>query len=136
MNVSIKDIKNSEELNSETITLINPSTKEVIYTVWFRTFRSTGQVIFSGVYSVCALPSGNKSVKAVFPLTKGNATVIISPSVGDKGELILDSSGRKFGDPGFYFVLRDSKGAIWWLNHRLVKVLLRTILKVYGTNGY
>ncbi|MGO4708012.1 hypothetical protein AB4Y90_02625 [Chryseobacterium sp. 2TAF14] len=35
------------------------------------------------------------------------------PSVGKNGELILDSSGKKFGDAGFYFLLRDSKGEYW-----------------------
>ncbi|HMR58788.1 MAG TPA: hypothetical protein PKC10_15800, partial [Cyclobacteriaceae bacterium] len=42
-----------------------------------------------------------------------NATVILKPSIGEKNELILDSSGRKFGDAGFYFLLNDSKGNYW-----------------------
>jgi len=59
------------------------------------------------------LPSGITCVKAIFPLPKGNATVILKPSVGEKNELILDSSGNKFGDAGFYFLLNDSKGNCW-----------------------
>jgi hypothetical protein len=73
----------------------------------------TGKVIFSGIYSVCTLPSGTSCVKAVFPLPKGNATVMMSPTVGQNGELILDSTGKKFADPGFYFLLSDSKGKTW-----------------------
>jgi len=37
----------------------------------------------------------------------------MSPSVGQDGELHLYSSGKKFGDPGFYFLLEDSKGDLW-----------------------
>ncbi|WP_445432176.1 hypothetical protein [Chryseobacterium indoltheticum] len=59
------------------------------------------------------MPSGKTCVKAVFPLPNGNATVLMIPSVGENGELILDSSGKKFGDAGFYFLLKDSKGEYW-----------------------
>ena len=51
--------------------------------------------------------------KAIFPLPNGSATVILNPIVGEKGELILNSSGIKIGDSGFYFLLRDSKGDLW-----------------------
>ena len=39
--------------------------------------------------------------------------MILTPSVGKNGELILDSSGQRIGDSGFYFLLRDSKGQLW-----------------------
>lgn len=113
LNIPIQNIQGSKAINSEVITLSCPDSKEVKYTIWFRTFKSNGQVIFSGIYSACTLPSGKSCVKAVFPLPKGNATVIMSPSVGENGELILDSSGSKFGDTGFYFLLKDSKGGYW-----------------------
>ena len=59
------------------------------------------------------LPSGITCIKAIFPLPKGSATVILKPSVGLNNELILDSSGKKFGDAGFYFLLNDAKGNFW-----------------------
>lgn len=108
-----KSLKNAESLKSEIITLLDPQTNEVKYTIWFRTFKSTGQVVYSGVYSTCKLPSGKTCVKAVFPLPNGNATVIMTPSVQKNGALTLDSSGKKFGDAGFYFLLNDSKGNYW-----------------------
>ena len=37
----------------------------------------------------------------------------MSASVGKNGELILDASGKRFGDAGFYFLLNDSKGNYW-----------------------
>ncbi len=113
LNIPTHIIKNSETINSEIITLSDPKSKEVKYTIWFRTFKSTGKVLYSGVYSLCTLPSGKTCVKAVFPLPQGNATVIMSPRVGANGELQLHSSGKKFGDPGFYFLLNDSQGDFW-----------------------
>lgn len=73
----------------------------------------TGKVIYSGIYTTCTLPSKITCIKAIFPLPKGNATVILKPTVGERNELSLDSSGTKFGDAGFYFLLNDSKGNYW-----------------------
>src|SRR5690606_11119510 len=61
----------------------------------------------------CTLPSGQTCVKAVFPLPNGNATVLMIPEVCANGDLALESTGRRFGDAGFYFLLRDSKGELW-----------------------
>lgn len=113
LNIPTSNLEKSNQINSEIITLKEPKSGEVRYTIWYRTFISTGQVLYSGVYSTCMLPSGQICIKAVFPLPKGNATVIMSPSVGPNGELRLDSAGKKFGDPGFYFLLNDSKGDYW-----------------------
>mgnify|MGYP003630411428 CR=1 FL=1 len=113
LNIPTKNVKNSEAITSELITLSDPKTNQVKYTVWFRSFKSSGQVIYSGVYGTCILPSEEACIKAVFPLPKGNATVIMTPSVGENGELILNSSGKEFGDAGFYFTLIDSKGNYW-----------------------
>jgi len=113
LKVPTKNIKDTESIKSEIITLSDPESHEVKYTIWLRTLKSNGQVIYSGVYGTCKLPSGKTCIKAVFPLPNGNATVIMSPNVGENGELILDSSGKKFGDAGFYFLLNDSKGNYW-----------------------
>lgn len=113
LNIPTNNIQSSEKLTSEIIELVAKNTNEVKYTIWLRKFQSTGKVIYSGIYTTCLLPSGITCVKAIFPLPKGNATVILKPSVGEKNELILDSSGNKFGDAGFYFLLNDSKGNCW-----------------------
>lgn len=113
LNIPTKNIKIVEPIKSEIITLSDPKSNEVKYTIWFRTFQSNGQVLYSGVYSLCNLPSEKTCIKAVFPLPNGNATVIMLPSVGENGELILESSGKKIGDAGFYFLLNDSKGNYW-----------------------
>ncbi|WP_400190367.1 hypothetical protein [Hymenobacter sp. B81] len=113
LNIPSNRVEDSERINSELITLTDPGTGKVKYTVWYRTVKSTGQVLYSGVYSTCTLPSGQVCVKAVFPLPNGNATVLLSPSIGPDGGLRLASSGRQFGDPGFYFVLQDAHGTLW-----------------------
>jgi len=113
LNIPTRNVKDTETIKSEIITLSDPESNEVKYTVWLRRFTSTDQVLYSGIYGVCQLPSGKTCIKAVFPLPKGNATVIMTPRTGKNGELILDSSGKKFGDAGFYFVLHDSKGNYW-----------------------
>tara|TARA_R110002072_G_scaffold4240_1_gene29913 strand:- start:3833 stop:4735 length:903 start_codon:yes stop_codon:yes gene_type:complete len=113
LNVPIKNIKNSEALKSEIIHLLDPKTRAIKRTIWLRTFKSTGQVVYSGVYESCKIPSGQSCIKAIFPLPNGNATVILEPSIGINGELILKSSGKKFGDSGFYFLLNDSNGNLW-----------------------
>jgi hypothetical protein len=113
LNIPTSDINDPECIAHKVITLFDPESKRTKYTVWLRTLASTGRTIYSGVYGTCTLPSGKVCIKAVFPLPNGNATVIMSPSVGTGGELKLESMGVKFGDPGFYFLLNDSKGNLW-----------------------
>jgi len=113
LNVPIENIEDSESLKSDIIQLLDVTTKEVKRTIWLRSFKATGEVVYSGVYETCVIPSGQTCIKAIFPLPNGSATVILSPSVGKNGELILTSSGKKIGDSGFYFLLNDSKGNLW-----------------------
>ncbi|TCP21305.1 hypothetical protein EV195_1211 [Tenacibaculum skagerrakense] len=113
LNVPIENLEDASGLTNEIIKLVDSRTNEVKRTIWLRTFKSTGQVVYSGVYETCSLPNKQICIKAIFPLPNGNATVILTPSVGKNGELILDSSGQRIGDSGFYFLLRDSKGQLW-----------------------
>lgn len=113
LNVPIQSIEGSKELTSEIIHLLDSKTNEIKRTIWLRTFRLTSQVVYSGVYETCTIPSGQTCIKAIFPLPNGNATVILNPTVGKNGELILDSSGQRIGDSGFYFLLKDSNGKLW-----------------------
>ncbi|KYG74610.1 hypothetical protein EV198_0908 [Roseivirga ehrenbergii] len=113
LNVPIENLKDASGLTNEIIKLVDTKTNEVKRTIWLRTLKSTGQVVYSGVYETCSLPNKQICIKAIFPLPNGNATVILTPSVGRNGELILDSSGQRIGNSGFYFLLRDSKGQLW-----------------------
>ncbi|QNR23842.1 hypothetical protein [Croceimicrobium hydrocarbonivorans] len=113
LNVPIENLKDASGLTNEILKLVDIKTNDVKRTVWLRTFKSTGQMVYSGVYETCTLPNQQICIKAIFPLPNGSATVLLSPRVGENGELILDSSGKRIGDSGFYFLLRDSKGQLW-----------------------
>ncbi|CAM4155203.1 MULTISPECIES: hypothetical protein [Flavobacterium] len=113
LNLPLANSKNSKALKSEIIHLIDKKTKILKRTIWLRTFKDSERVVYSGIYEVCTIPNGNNCIKAIFPLPNGNATVILNPSVGKNGELVLKSSGMKIGDSGFYFLLNDSKGNLW-----------------------
>ncbi|MDH5397722.1 MAG: hypothetical protein OEX02_06235 [Cyclobacteriaceae bacterium] len=113
LNLPMGNNKNSTTLKSEIIHLVDKKTKELKRTIWLRTINNSEKVVYSGVYETCIIPDGQTCIKAVFPLPNGNATVILKPSVGKSGELILKSSGRKIGDSGFYFLLNDAKGNLW-----------------------
>ncbi len=113
LNIPTSNRKDPDAVSSEIITLRDRIFGEIQHTVWYRTIPSTQTVLYSGVYSTCKLHSGKTCIKAVFPLPNGNATVIMHPSVGEEGELRLESSGKRFGDAGFYFLLNDAKCRYW-----------------------
>ena len=113
LNIPMSNNKESTALKSEIIHLVNEKSKEVKRTIWLRTFKKSEQVVYSGIYETCTIPNGQNCIKAIFPLPNGSATVILNPTVTEKGELILNSSGRKIGDSGFYFLLKDSNGNLW-----------------------
>lgn len=113
LNLPLKNEKNAEGLTSEIIHLVDKQTKELKRTIWLRTFKKNNQVVYSGVYETCILPKGTNCIKAIFPLPHGNATVILEPLVRENGNLIFKSSGKRIGDSGFYFLLKDGKGGLW-----------------------
>ena len=113
LNLPLKPLDTSRGITSEVVKLREPATGRARYTVWFRRLRSTGQVVYSGIYAAGRLPSGERCAKIVFPLPRGNATVIMRPAVTAPGGLELISSGARFGDHGFYFLLRDKRRRHW-----------------------
>lgn len=131
LNIPMNNNNAFKEMNSNIIQLVDRDSKQLKRTVWLRTFKKTNQVVYSGVYETCQLPSGTTCIKAIFPLPNGSATVILQPSVGNDGSLILQSSGKKIGDSGFYFLLKDSKGNLWTKYIKSFKDSL-TVISVNG----
>ena len=79
--------------------------------LWLRRLRSTGTVVFSGLYSTVALPgSGKRAVKVDFPLPNGRLVVLLDPRVGDQGALDLISARARWGGPGAYLVVDTARG--------------------------
>lgn len=68
LNVPIQNLEDSKALTSEVIHLLDSKTNQVKRTIWLRAFKSTGQVVYSGVYETCTIPSGKTCIKAIFPL--------------------------------------------------------------------
>jgi hypothetical protein len=97
---------------SEIIKLIDGDGHEA-HTIWHRSLEKTREVVFYGIYGVTRIPSGELCVKAVFPLPRGNATVIFRVKSDPQGNLELLSSGKLHGDPGFYFLVEDRCGRLW-----------------------
>lgn len=113
LNIPMNNNKNSKEMNSKIVQLIDKNTKKIKRTIWLRRFKQTNQIVYSGVYEPCTIPNGTTCIKAIFPLPNGNATVILEPYVGNNGELHLNSSGNRIGDSGFYFLLKNANGNLW-----------------------
>lgn len=113
LNMPLQPLDTSRGMRSEIIRLVDPATSAIKYTIWLRILKSTGQVIYSGVYGTSTTPSGDACVKVIFPLPRGNATVLLRAQTDESGNLSLISSGERFGCPGFYFLLVDSKGRHW-----------------------
>jgi hypothetical protein len=99
-------------IKSEIISLVDDNEKTV-YRVWYRRLKKTDEVVYSGIYTHCRIPSGEHCLKVIFPLPQGSATVIMRMSCDSKGNLELESKGKKYGDPGFYFLVKDRKGNLW-----------------------
>lgn len=114
LNLPLSSMDSAKGIQSNIIKLYNAEKGINKWTIWYRILRSTGNVIYSGVYTTTALPNKEgKFLKVIFPLPNGNATVIMRVEVLEKGELLLSSDGQKFGDNGFYFTLTDHKGKNW-----------------------
>lgn len=77
------------------------------YTGWLRRLGVDGRVLYAGFYTTASVTNfDNPCVKVVFPMPGGSATVLLRPENGPAGSFRLISSGRRFGDPGFYRLQR------------------------------
>jgi hypothetical protein len=131
LNMPISPLETSRGITSDIIQLADES-GAIIGTGWLRKMVATSSVIYAGIYSTC-LPSKfpTRCVKVVFPLPNGNATVIMKPQQNPDGSLTLVSSGGGFGEPGFYFFVRNEGNKAW------VKYLhaMKETIRVYVDNA-
>ena len=105
LNFPIFGLETSRGMTSEVLPLRDASGRAV-HTGWQRRLISSGRFIYSGFYTTTQPPlGGSPHVKVVFPVTRGNATVILRPEFDAEGRFHLFSVGNAFGDAGFYRVL-------------------------------
>lgn len=105
LNVPVFGLETSRGMTSEVLPLRDPSGRAV-HTGWQRRLLRSGRVIYSGFYTTVQPPGeASRCVKVVFPLPRGNATVILRPEYDRDGRFRLVSRGKRFGDAGFYRIL-------------------------------
>ncbi|MGA2538969.1 MAG: hypothetical protein ABSF53_23380 [Terracidiphilus sp.] len=114
LNIPLSSLDSSRGMTSRVLQLRSRQTGELVQTAWVRELRATRHVLYAGSYSVCQVPGYSTAcVKVVFPLPNGNAIVLMKPKSHADGSFSLTSSGKGFGDPGFYFTVRGDGDAIW-----------------------
>ena len=134
LNIPLSPLATSRGLSSRIVSVVDPTTREKRHIGWVRVVTASHQVVYVGDYSTCVPPGfAGPCVRVVFPLPNGNATVILRPEAMPDGSLTLHSSGRRFGDPGFYFVVREARGS----EHAWVRYMptMRERIHVYLEHG-
>jgi hypothetical protein len=102
LNFPLSPLDTALGMSSEIILMRRPD-GSIRYTGWFRTIGTDAHVLYTGFYMTEQAPGeAGPSVKVVFPMPSGNATVLLRPTLEADGSLVLDSSGKRFGDAGFY----------------------------------
>ncbi len=127
LNFPISSLKVAKGMNSEVVQLLDPASERIAYTGWLRRLKSSGHVIYAGLYSTVKLPGEpNPCVKVTFPCD-GSANVYLCPIAHPDGSFGLDSSGSAWGRSGFYRIVRS--GA----DHRRVRYVktLHELFHVY-----
>ena len=131
LNVPLHGLETSRGMTSRILDVLDAEGR-VVNVAWVRTLKDTGRVVYCGTYSVCTVPGfPGACLKVCFPLPNGNATVVLWPNVEEDGSLVLTSSGKGFGDPGFYFVVRRGNASF----ARYVRAMRERIHVYVGTEG-
>jgi len=111
LNFPISSLEVAKGMTSEIVQLREPATGRLVNTGWLRRFRSTGQVIYAGLYSQAKLSGEeNPCVKVTFPC-EGSASVYLRPVAYSDGSFGLVSKGENFGTAGFYRIMEDGPDA-------------------------
>ncbi|MGB2620828.1 MAG: hypothetical protein WA857_09500 [Candidatus Acidiferrum sp.] len=127
LNFPISSLEVAKGMSSQVVQLFDPQTDEIKYTGWLRGMKSSGRVIYAGLYSTTRIPGEeNPCVKVTFPC-RGTANVYLRPVQHADGSFGLDSSGSAFGRSGFYRIV--ASGA----DHRRIRYVktLHELFHVY-----
>lgn len=127
LNFPISSLEVAKGMSSRIVQLFDPRSGEVRYTGWLRGMKSSGRVIYAGLYSITRVPGEeNPCVKVTFPC-RGSANVYLRPVQHADGSFGLDSSGSAFGRSGFYRIVASGPG------HRRVRYVktLHELFRVY-----
>jgi hypothetical protein len=133
LNLPLTPLDSSRGMASSVVPMRAAPGAAPLFTAWVRSNRLDSQVVYVAAYSVVRVPGwGSPCVKVVFPLPNGSATVLLRPSVSAGGALLLSSSGARFGDPGFYFLVRASEDSAWVRHLRTFRESIRVFVDDRG----
>lgn len=133
LNVPLSGLDTSRGMTSDVLQLVDPTSGAVRHTAWVRQLLGSGHVLYAGDYSLVSLPGRRgPCVRVVFPLPNGNAMVVMRPEAHSDGSFSVVSAGRRFGDPGFYFTVRDGNGRAWARYLRALKESIRVFPRENG----
>ena len=127
LNFPISSLEVAKGMSSEVVQLVEPDSGRIVYTGWLRRLKSSGHVIYAGLYSTVQVPGEpNPCVKVTFPCN-GSANVYLCPMAHPDGSFGLDSSGSAWGRSGFYRIVPSGT------DHRRVRYVktLHELFHVY-----
>lgn len=102
LNFPISSLEVAKGMSSEVVQLVESSSGRLAYTGWLRRLKSSGHIIYAGLYSTVQVPGeADPCVKVTFPCN-GSANVYLRPVAHPDGSFGLDSSGSVWGRSGFY----------------------------------
>jgi hypothetical protein len=102
LNFPISSLEVAKGMTSEVVQLVEPASGRIVNTGWLRRLKSSGRVIYAGLYSATQMPDETgPCVKVTFPC-RGSANVYLNPVAHPDGSFGLVSSGSAFGRTGFY----------------------------------
>jgi len=102
LNFPLSSLEVAKGMTSEVVQLVEPASGRVVNTGWLRRLKSSGRVIYAGLYSATQMPEeAGPCVKVTFPC-RGSANVYLTPVAHADGSFGLVSSGSAFGRTGFY----------------------------------
>ncbi len=120
LNFPLSPLDSARGVTSDIILLRAPD-GSVRYSGWLRKLGApddaAARVLYTGFYLAARAPRERAPcVKVIFPMPRGNATVLLRPEVGEGGAFLLDTkSPRGFGGAGFYRVqARDERRVRVW----------------------
>jgi hypothetical protein len=127
LNFPISSLEVAKGMTSEVVQLVEPVTGQIVNTGWLRRLKSSGRVIYAGLYSATQMPDeAGLCVKVTFPC-RGSANVYLAPVAHPDGSFGLVSSGSAFGKTGFYRMIDGGP------DHHIVRHVrsLRELFHVY-----
>lgn len=111
MNIPLEPLETSRGMTNAVIHIVNPADGKLQYACWLRKSILSGRVVYAGFYSACEI-AGSKYVRVIFPLPKGNVTVLLKTEMQADGSVKLLSHGKGIGDAGYYRVRKHGEDAV------------------------